>query len=190
MAKKRKSTVNVVVLLSPREHPWRTGILVLCAVIGAIAAAPTILDWFNSPRGDRLSLFFSEWSRPFSCNALISPPRPIRAGVHTTFRFAIRDGNKRHPLVREVFLILPSDAKVIPGEDSGRTWRQANSLDPATIQYFCTLNYRVPVGEHAQFLPPLDISFLTAGANRLGYIITGEDIDKRKECISTIQVEG
>ena len=77
-----------------------------------------------------------------------------------------------------------------PGEDSGRTWRQANSLDSGTIQYFCTLNYRAPVGEYAQFLPPLDISFPTAGANRLGYLISGEDIDKRKECISAIQVEG
>ena len=166
-----------------------SGLTLLFAGVAAVGALVSISDWWHRPKGERLSLYFSEWKVPFPCDGPISPPTNIVAEVTTQLRLAVRDANIQHPLIRDVYVELPARVKVTPHTDSGRVWIEANSSTPGMRLYACHLDYRVPVGEHQQFLPVLDMTFPEAGTYPIGYAILADQVDAPSRCRSSVRVQ-
>jgi hypothetical protein len=191
MSKGSGGTIHIKqgIFLAVKEHPLMTWATIIGVAIAALGTLPDAINWWTRPRGSKLALYFSEWTQPFPCGELISSPQPIKAGVPTTMRLSVRDANVQRPLIRNVYVQFPATAKVSHQPDSGRTWVQANSVQPDTILYFCQLDYRLPRGTYEEYLPPLDVTFPSAGTFSIGYAIL-TDVDEPKRCRSTINVIG
>ena len=184
---KIKVDVKQGIFLSVKEHPIMTWVTVLGTVIAAIGTCPDIVNWWNRSKGDKLALYFSEWNKPFLCSQTIITPQPSKAGVPVTLRLSVRDANVQRPLIRDVYVQFPANVKVSPQTDSGRTWIQANSVTPGTVLYDCHLDYRLPRGTYEEYLPAIDVVFLSAGAFSVGYAIF-TDIDEPKKCSGSITI--